>query len=137
MEKNMFLTTEWQELEALQQCMEVPSKAQPVDEFSRFGDFVANELRNLRSSPQLLSKLKRAIQRSILEASNEFALTNSNTEYAEQDVLLLVLSASTSTPAIANQEIQITTVGDLNQHGETTSANTWLNVHSNSETSIN
>lgn len=45
---------------------------QPTDEFQTFGDFVANELRGIKSN-HLQNKLKRLIQKDILNVTEEDA----------------------------------------------------------------
>ncbi|PSN44155.1 hypothetical protein C0J52_17427 [Blattella germanica] len=66
-------STELQEQAVISSCMSLLSKRKPKDEFSIFGDFVASEIRNLKNAPDLQWKLKRAIQGSILEISDEYA----------------------------------------------------------------
>lgn len=64
---------ESQELKALNRCMNVISNARIIDEYSIFGDFVANEMRNLKGAPDLQSQLKRNIQRTILHTADEYS----------------------------------------------------------------
>lgn len=101
---------ELQEQEAINKCVSLLSQASSKDEYSIFGEHVANEIRLLKNAPDLQMKLKNAIQKNILEINMEnearqFAYLHPPKPIPSTTSQLLVVPNQTSTLSWGSQHL--------------------------------
>lgn len=100
-------SVEMEELAAINRCMSVIANTKQHDEYSVFGEFVANEVRAIKHD-SLRSKVKRQIQRCLLDVAEEDASMNG--ENSTSTIFLLTpthdnIDASTPLPSPYNENM--------------------------------